>query len=369
MTTLTPQEEKETESLIDSDIPDAIQAFMVQNGIKQKFHCTLEIQTPSGGWAYKMQYRNEIPLYDKIGKEHGPGTFRLRFLWRAGRPGGGSEPKADSFEFEIAEHPWMTIHKEYLMELRAQSLKVQREKTIAMKQEAEIANIENGAPPQAQNGIGQIKDMITVIRELGIPVGGAVAEQKDTLIDQIIKLSPIIGPMVAAFAQRAQAQSDLQLKLMLGLIAGRDQNGGTTAMFQELMGVSVNMVKQAAGAVQMLSAPPEEKESMMDRVFGLLDKIGPTIIEMAAQSRQQREQNLLYSMAKGSREVQTIAASPELQKSLVERLDREYGFQEAEEMLKVLADVGIGRPPELMENWKTYPSKGYDTEGNKLGES
>ncbi len=108
---------------------------------------------------------------------------------------------------------------------------------------------------------------------------------------------------------------------------------------------------------------PEEKESMVEKILGKLAPLVPTVLALATQPREALNQNPMVKMARADKGVQTLASDPEAALIAVQKLDEAYGFQQANDILAV---AGIERPAELAENYKTYPSKGFDANGHAL---
>lgn len=339
-----------------SETPDEITQFLAANAIGDKYQMILKELVDGGRPQYIKSYTNWHPSIDDVGTQWGPGEYEFIFSWRETGINGKKGPVAKSFKIRLPEKAWREPHLEWLAE--RQKEKAQK-KTEEMKEEAERARLFGqtpGASVQPPSDLDSLKKSLEVLRGLGVPLGGPAQAPKTDWAALLVSLAPVIAavaPMASAFISRKRedAQGPL-LQLLIGKLLDNKPQGESEYM-KQAFGMAMGMMKQALDMKQQLT--PEEKEPFIERVFDKLVGSMPMVLELAKMSKPQRESNMMYRMAQGHPDVQTVMNDIELQIALVEKLDSFYGFTQTNQILEVM---GVPRPPITAKNAERYPSPG-----------
>ena len=108
------------------------------------------------------------------------------------------------------------------------------------------------------------------------------------------------------------------------------------------------------------SMEPEEKQGLVEKIFDKLAPMVPQVLALATMPKPQLEANPMVKMARNLPDVKNMQADTELAFMGIQRLDEVYGFQQANDIMTVF---GLQRPPELQDNYQTFPSVGFGPDG------
>ena len=139
---------------------------------------------------------------------------------------------------------------------------------------------------------------------------------------------------------------------------------GESAYMKQIMDMAIGAMQRVGDFAQLMK--PEEKKDWVDKIFDLVEKGMPQIMQLAQMTKQAREDNMMFKMAQGSPPIQVLKQNVDMQIEVTQKLDKEYGFQTASEILKAM---GFERHASTMGNMATYPSKGYGPDGVKIEEA
>ncbi len=343
------------------ETPDEIAQFLSANGIADKYQMILKELVEGGRPQYIKSYTNWHPSLDDIGTQWGPGEYEITFSWREHGINGKKGPVAKSFKVMLPEKAWRDAHTEWLEKRQEEKASKNR---IALREEADRARAFGQMPPsqgaQAPSDLESLKKSLEILKGLGVPLGAPAAPPKTDWAAVLVGLAPVIAavaPVAAAFISRKR--EDTQAPLMQLLISKMfDQKPqGENEYMKQAFGMAMGMMKNVLDMKQQLT--PEEKEPFIERVFDKLVGSMPMVLELAKMSKPDRESNMMYKMAQGHPDVQTIMNDLELQIAFVNKLDAFYGFSQTNQILEVM---GVPRPPVTTQNAKHYPSPGATPE-------
>jgi len=363
-TTETPQAHDE--------MPDEIKDFLQTNGIGKKFQCLLKEKIPGGGTGVLETMNNRYPDIDEIGKRWGPGDYQLVFSWKTPKPGGGREGHLKNLDLHFPERAWREIHEEYLIE-RSETRKKERERDLARaRQEAELKALEHGPAGAQADPLETLKKALDTAKSLGIPIGGAGEKSKGLdlmgLATLLTALKPLLeglfggkGSDSAIMVKAMEAQQATNMLLMKTLLETRQGGNPESTHVDKILNMTMGAMGRVLEMQDMMK--PAEKESLVDRIFGVVDKFLPNVLELAKLSKEARERDMMYKIAAGSKEMKQAREHPDVALALVTKWDEYYGFQTTNDILKV---AGIERPPATVEHYKTWPSDGYGKDGKPL---
>lgn len=112
------------------------------------------------------------------------------------------------------------------------------------------------------------------------------------------------------------------------------------------------------GTIDLKQALEGNKETIADKIFGMIENVAPQIMQIATLSAQQRTFDPRVAAAKGfmsvSPDFQTMKNDPAVKKIVVDRLDDYFGWEQTDVIMEVAGDK---RPDECprVEN-KRYPN-------------
>lgn len=364
--------EEETHLGIPDDTPDEIKTFILANDIADKFSVMLKVRPDQGGTPqYIKSFTNWYPRIDDIGKRWGPGSYELVFTWRALGIDNKRAPVTRSYKVELSEAVWQEPHEEYLLE----RTKKKREKSIQeWRAEADknaAMGINSAPPPPPVSELDTLRKMLGIAKDMGVPIGnqrGPVEKEKTrkTFGETLIELAPaitaiggILTPVALAIINRPKVNEDrtLQNTLLTHVLTNKPQENEVMKQFPSfLMGV----MKQVMDFKESLQ--PEEKVSLVEKIFDKLAPIVPAVLQLATQPKAAIDSNPMVQMARNMPEIRALAGDEEALELFVKRYDEVYGFQQANDILAV---GGLTRPASLRDAYKDFPSVGWGKDGKR----
>ncbi len=361
-------EPQEFEGITD-DTPDEITSFIRENDVAEKYTVMLKEHLEEGGKpVYIRSYTNRCPSINDIGKEWGPGSYKLVFSWRGENKSGKMEQMTKDMSLDLAERSYRDVYEEYREELRRKRLAT---KEKAWSEEAAKVRAQGGlmggAPAAPVSELDTMKKALEMARGLGIPIGGAsrpaAAEPKKSFSQTMLEMTPaivaiggIVAPIVTALISRPREKSDTTL--MNTLLAHALEKPKEDSIMKETIPFLLGTMKQMFDV--KASMEPEPQETLVERIIGKLAPMVPAVLAMAAGGAQAVAQNPIVGMVRKSDDFQALAKDAEAQLMAVQRLDEQYGFQQTNKILMV---AGLPRPEELAENYRQWPSPGFRPDG------
>jgi len=343
------------EALDSLDEPPDIENFLTELGIKGKqYSCQIKQFPAEGGGIpafLPSNYKGRYPTIDELGTKYGPGKYLYVFTWTVPRPDGGHKQTMKELEVLLSD-AWDDAHEEYLYQY---SLK-RRKRLRQVKNKAELDGIlydhekPSGNPG---NGMDNLIDAKNKLMQLGVPVG-----QSGGGTDL---MAGGTGGIFALMMNMQQKSTELMVQMMTGsqqqmmalvtaVLANNSNKGNPYGdMFKEVAGMFTQMV-------DLKQALNPEKQTMVDKIFTLLETVSPQVLGMLKMSAAQRRQDPLYKLAASSQELKNLKGDPEATDALATKLDAHYGVQNTNDIMTVM---GLSRS----EGMKTkLRGMGYPTE-------
>ncbi len=373
MTVLQPEASGADSQYDEIETPDDIREFFTSIGSRDKFHCLIRQVRPGGGGYYTLStIKNQVPTVEQIGKEYGPGDYLIQFTWYPPKnspdyKNGGTLTKQT--DISLPENPWKRLHLIYMDELRDKDLADARDRMQDRLRSAQVAAVESGhVPGAAPDSFTQITKMTELLKSLGIPVGGSTSPRIDWT-----QLIAALTPLAVAFLTRPNNQLSIQdlltmqqnqMNSMLALTQNRTPVEQHMAGFLNTVMETTGKLARIAGNGGAPAPDDEEKETWVDKIFGLIEMVGPSVIEkLAAKAPPERKQDRLYKTIENSEDVKMLQSDPELLEKLVTRLDQEYGFEETNKVLRIFEEFDLKRPASTLQNAERYPSRSGEDKG------
>lgn len=360
---------KEPDTGIPDDTPDEIMDFVRSNDVADKFTVMLKQQPEGGGKPQTLRsFSNYYPNVNTLGREWGPGSYILVFSWRGEGASGKKETVTRDYKIELPERAWGEEHERWLEQRHEKRIE---EKTGKWREEALKAQVLNTVNPIQQqtpvSDIETLKKTLGILKDLGVPIGGQVKQEKEkekkSFSEKLIEMAPvitalgaIITPLATAIITRPKAPNDNTLTntLLTHVLNKPKEDDALKTVVPFLLG----SLKQMMDFKE--SVEPQEKQSTVERIFDKIAPMVPAVLGAVAASREQAMNSPMAKVAQMHPDMRTLKADPELQAMMIQKLDEVYGFQQTNQIILV---AGIERPESLSENYKKYPSQGFDNDG------
>lgn len=358
------------------DMPIEIKELMETHGLNEKsYQCMLKEVRNSDGEAvdsYITSWRRRFPTIEWIGKNYGPGTYRLCFIWRGVRADGKTGSRTENIPIEISDK-YQDIYDEFQLQKKIERVK-RKNKMIRdaklSKQLEDDLNLEgvssgNNANPDVQGAAkGYYKEMLDFAQSVGLQKKGLDWE----------KLMPLLITGVPAimkiFSERAAIEREERNRFMTLLMTMnsnssqqlvdviKSQNGPSSGT--QYMKEITDMI---VGAMDLKTALSPEKETVVDKIFKTIEGVAPAIVQMASMKQAERENNVAYKMARtyvdAAPEFKQMENDPMIKHEVINRLDEVFGWEQAD---MILAVAGYERPQDCprdpsMQYPQNHPSR------------
>lgn len=345
------------------DTPDEISSWITANAVADNYTVMLkEFVDGSTKPVYIKGYTNRCPPILEIGKEWGPGKYRLVFSWRGLGISGKKEQITKDMDVELPDRAWRDIHEEFQDEKRRirNAKKTREYEDEALKNKVQGVN---QAPPQVSE-LDVIKKALDAARSLGVNIGGKAAEKPQrTFTEKMMDAVPLItalgavaSPILVAFIQRPREKDDkTMLNTLLTHALNKPPADDPNKMVLPFLLSSITQIMDLKERME-----PQEKETLVERIIGKLAPIVPAVVAMAAQGRAAVEGNPIVQQVRKSEDFKNLAGDVDALILFVNKQDAAYGFQQTNQILMV---GGLERPAETLPNMAKFPSKGFKPDG------
>jgi hypothetical protein len=371
----------------DEQIPEAVADFLVDNELDgAKFRCELsemaEGEDPdrATGASYISGWSQSIPTQEWIAKNYGPGIYRLSFSWKGKTnvPGIKSQ-KRRSIVITISEK-FRDIYEEFQevkRQLRAAKAVAQiKKQKIAMASDP-ILNMDmpefcrDGSKTRldekpVDSAKKYIAELMDTNRMLGINPGlnvpAVIPPQKGFDWEKVLPAALAALPALLTFMQNQQmaAQQNNNHMMMMMLKMSEESKNTTLEMVKTMSGNNraadavkeyKDMIMGAIDIKQAINGTVEEKETIADKIFRMIESIAPLVLTLATKTPAQRAADPMLTMAKpmieGMPEYEAMKKDPELLAIEIRRLDDHFGWAQTDGILTVM---GFERPPTCPRN-------------------
>lgn len=304
-------------------------------------------------------FHRTVPSMRHVMLEYGPGTYEFVVQWTETVVDAESGERKNKRQAEIVQFVIdESCELQYLEHQRMKRLQAQ----IRLRERAKQAREDNkldlevfGGSPDApmesprEAAKAYLKEITDATEMLGFRKNGGGG--LEWLKDVAPLLVPVVGAWMESQKQQAQAMQ-MQMNTMLTLLLSQSEKSSSHLL--ELVkatqgqGSGQTMMKEIKdmvfGAIDIREAiNGKQPPSTADRVFGVIEGVLPQFLQLMAMNQQAREKDFRFKMAQ-----QYVAQDPTMQEAmknpvvfseLVQKLDRQYGWEQADGILSV-----IGRP-------------------------
>jgi len=317
-------------------VPAEIEDFVTEHGLNdRKYTCNVKQYPAEGGsvpvnlpWNHNSKY----PTAQELGENFGPGKYLIMFGWMSKDHAGKNRKHIKEFKMVLGEQ-WADI----AMEKAAQRMIASRQRMESMANKENLRRSMNGQSPgdnkPMDDGISGLRNSIGVLKDLGVPIGGALTtapaptENMGVIFQAILAMQQTSSDNMMKMMMQQSQQSNEMMIALLGSNNNKPQTHDNA--FKEVM----NLVQ---GMTDMKSILSPEKKSSLDRLYDMLEGVLPGLIQMTAQKRAE-----MGNQVKMMPEVANIGNDSTEREYMVEKFDKRHGQEQTDMML---ATFGWDRP-------------------------
>ncbi len=324
-----------------NDKPEDIDEFLAHHGIKEvTYVCTIKRYDKEGGEYSEFlpgSHKNTYPQVDDVGRRFGPGRYHFCFNWKqTNATTGKRESRMKEYVVRLGEE-WNDIHDEYMSEKWFQRQK--KIETLSQRAKLQRAvkgeSLENPAADPKETGLEYLRDAKKIFGELGLPVGmnnNSNNESNNSM--QFMQMLLTVMMKSQETITNAQSQSNAQMMTMFTAMLSQNKPQGTNDIMKEVL----NLV---TSTVDLKNALNPKEETVVDRIFGFMAAMGPTLMELAKKAPADRIADPRYIAANESDDMNAVKNNPAILAKLVEKWDIAHGEDQTDIILK---SVGLDRP-------------------------
>ncbi len=352
------------DNLEEDMVPDEISQFFEELGVGKKSFNVM-IRKPAGGggggWLHVDTLKSQVPSLDLIGEHYGPGDYTLAFSWYQSKSApGGAKTIIKNMAVSLPSEPWKRRHLRWLAEQDRQAEEEEDRQNSRQIQRATVRSVAKGMTGGASS-IEELKVAAQLLRELN-PQANRQGINWNEILTGVAAVAGILTPLIAPMLTRKQDFSVKDLldmnqansDRMITLLANQNRQSPGE---EKVMGLLDTVLKAADRVVSMGAAP--EKETIGERIFNMLENIGPQmLLAFANKSQTDREKDPMFKIAAGSEELRLLQTDPQALVEVVNNMDKEWGFDQTNTILEGMKSLGITRPASTLGNRELYATAG-----------
>lgn len=305
---------------------------------------------PSLG-AFVKSFSKTVPTVDYLGRNYGPGRYCLVFTWKQKDPEQGRMVSKSSEVLIEVSDKYEPEYREFQHQQKIARLKKRKESVqdalLESKLEGSLLDDQSGERGGSnQNAKEYVKEMLSFNEQLGLKRGGIDWEK---IMPLILTGLPLALKALSEMGNNRQMQMQQMMTLMLTQSNNYNnqlvevmknhgpQNGADTMKeFREMLTSAIDMKELLR---------PEKPDTLADKIFSMLETVGPQLLSIAQMSAQARARDPRIALAKqfvqNSPDFQALDNSPESKSALIRKLDGFYGWQQTDSIIQVM---GWNRP-------------------------
>lgn len=350
----------------EDSMPEEIANFISKNNFASRYFCVVLREIPEGGdEETKSHHRTlktftrTIPTFEYIARHYGPGKYVFQVSWR--EHDGETGKTKENFEeipFEISKKLEYE-HLEFLRQRKIESAKLQNEEIARIRMDSKLNESMMGiSGPADQKPIDpkeNAKAYISEIAQAAELLGFKRNEGSGFSMEKVMPFLPMVATAVGAVMKlvtesQNSAKEQMNNLLMMMLTQSKESNQQLleVAKIQNGQGSGMALVNEfkqmVMGAIDMKEMINGNKETVADKIFGMVETVLPQILTLAAQSQQQRNMNPAYNMAKAFMATDPTMKQlndPEVLRDFIRKSDSHYGWRQTDQILNV---AGWERP-------------------------
>lgn len=346
------------------EVPPEVLDLMESQGLgtKRDFRTVIKSlpegmnESDYGHAPYIKGFKRSVPSIEWLALNYGPGKYMIQFQWRGTKPDTGKPGNIYENVFVEVSDKFENDYREYQYKKKIENIRKRKEQMKNARLENELEQGIMGKDAEyrdpIETGKQYVKEVVSAARELGLSRGGGNGIEWDKILPPLLSSLPAI---LGALNSRSNAQREQMQQLYTLLVnQSASSNKELLEVFKANIGRSDsskavddfrNMVM---GAIDIKGALMDKKESVSDKIFNMIEKVAPQILQIAMVSQQAREKNPAYHAARGfidnSPDFQKMAQDPAVLKQVIQRCDEAFGWEQTD---MILAVSGFERPEDM----------------------
>jgi hypothetical protein len=344
-------------------VPEEVAEFLSTNDLGKRYFQVMLKRVDEGaseGTNYqaalvKSFYRG-FPSFEWITNNYGPGHYIFVINWKEKDNDGTNHGKSELIHFSISEK-CQAQYEEYQRDLIIKRRKTEQDTVRQLKVNKQLDNAflgeeeKQGVDPRTA-AREYLQEITSMAKELGLSKPESAGGMG------IMQMLPLLVPIVTAYLENSAKQREsmqMQFNNMITMMLSQSDKGN--AQLLELVKVTQGQGSGTAymkelqdmvlGAVDIKEALNGNKDSIVDKVFGVIENVLPQVLAISAQSKAQQMFDpraiIAKQYVKASPEFQAVMKDPAMLAQMISKLDDHYGWKQCD---SILAVAGIQRPAE-----------------------
>lgn len=346
----------------DLETPDDVKHVLEENslGRTRVYTCKLK-RFPEGGESlqnaasaqFVQAWRCGFPSEKYVMQEYGPGRYLLIFSWNVNERLAGGDKK---YQTKVVEIPLeigeacRDDYEEYQDQKRIRRAERQARDLQRYREKQALNTMASGASPildKNQAGKEYLREFGETARMLGMSTPIAPAAPQGSLLKDlvpgIVAAIPAVLSYLSNSAEKQNARMDNLLQMLVTtmqantanmIAAMKGANGPTTGT--EILKEITGMVM---GAVNLKETLEGNKETVVDKIFRMIEGVAPQIVQLAQLSKQQRMMDPRYMMGKtmmnADPNLSQLKKDPEILEMSVRKWDEQLGWEQTDAILTI----------------------------------
>lgn len=334
----------------DQDAPPDVVSLFAEYGL-DKVAYTCMLKRREGTQPVVESFNRCYPSVEWLQKNVGPGDYRMYFTWRSqtkSTKAAGKQRMSEVLEISIDES-CRDKFEEHQLDKRLEMAKRRQDKFNRAKitkllnpfedtKSMSEAQVEGAAEKQLNQAM-KLAEMMGMRRPDSAPTSGLMKEILPLLVPAI--------PAILNFLSQASAKRDEQFNKIMTLLLSQSNNASNNLVEimknnshsgqpNKMLEDFFDMVKSTVDFKEMMTQP---KESMSDKVFGMIENVAPAILQVMAQPKAVQAVDPRMAMAKAyvntSPEFQEVMNNPRELQAMVSKLDASLGWEQTDQILSI----------------------------------
>lgn len=346
----------------EDSLPEELQGFLAEHDFGKRYFQvilkrrdnTSDDKTSASSMSYVKSWYRTIPSMEHLVKNYGPGDYMFVVRWnQKNSETGRVEKRGENIDFTISDK-CQSEYDEFQYQKHIESRKVAQDKIRQLKVNKQLDDSLLGNAEQPEDKT-TAKEYVNEIVEMAGKLG--LTRESGGFFQTLSALAPLLIPVVTEFIksqQNSAIQSQTMFSNMLGIMLGQSEKSNQHLL--EFVKVSqgagsgassVKEFKDMLHGVIDIKEALNQKESVVDKVFTMVESVLPQVLSIMALNKQQQAQDYRVQMArtfvKANPDFKQVVGDPSKMAEFIARWDDHYGWEQTDGILSV---IGIERPPE-----------------------
>lgn len=313
-------------------VPDEVLAFLASHRSEgHDYKCIIKRKPSSGGTPTTLpgDHKNTQPTLQEVGERFGPGEYTYVFSFKSAGPSGRKQSVTKECDFVLGEE-WSDAHEEYKLKEVIERRKKGKLLIEKARLNAELSGDDmRGIPGVEKSEIEKLKESLLMVKELESLSGKNDNSKMYEMMMENQRTS------MMTMMQMSQKSSDTMMQLLMAVLTGSMAKNQAPDPIQHMKG----LVDLLGIKMEMNEMMNPQKETMVDKLFGLMEGVLPSILQMVSQKGIAAAQaQPIVKMAKDSEDFNTMVKDPAMRDTMINKLFSAHGMKDTN---IILATMGV----------------------------